>query len=80
VEEKGYDANGNCIVAVDSKYFRPTEVETLLGDATKAKTLLGWEPEISFDQLVSEMVDYDLAEAKVEQQTGVLPRLVSDLI
>jgi len=80
VEEKGYDANGNCIVAVDPKYFRPTEVETLLGDATKAKTLLGWEPEISFDELVSEMVDYDLAEAKVEQQTGVLPRLVSELI
>jgi len=80
VEEKGYNADGNCIVAVDPKYFRPTEVETLLGDATKAKTLLGWEPEISFDELVSEMVDYDLAEAKVEQQTGVLPRLVSDLI
>ena len=80
VDEKGYDARGNCIVAVDSKYFRPTEVETLLGDATKAKTLLGWEPEISFDELVSEMVDYDLAEAKVEQQTGVLPRRVSDLI
>ncbi|WP_443640335.1 GDP-mannose 4,6-dehydratase [Candidatus Njordibacter sp. Uisw_039] len=80
VEEKGYDANGNCVVAVDAKYFRPTEVETLLGDATKAKTLLGWEPEISFDQLVSEMVDYDLAEAKVEQQTGVLPRQVSELI
>ena len=79
-EEKGYDANDNCIVAVDPRYFRPTEVETLLGDATKAKTLLGWEPEIGFDQLVSEMVDYDLAEAKVEQQTGVLSRQVSDLI
>ena len=79
-EEKGYDADGNCIVAVDTKYFRPTEVETLLGDATKAKTLLGWEPEISFDQLVTEMVDYDLAEAKVELQTGVLSRKVSELI
>ena len=79
-EEKGYDADGNCIVAVDAKYFRPTEVETLLGDATKAKTLLGWEPEISFDQLVTEMVDYDLAEAKVELQTGVLSRKVSELI
>ena len=78
--EKGYDAEGNCIVAVDPKYFRPTEVETLLGDATKAKTLLGWEPEISFNQLVSEMVDYDLAEAKVEQKTGVLSRQVSELI
>ncbi|MDC0092397.1 GDP-mannose 4,6-dehydratase [Oceanospirillaceae bacterium] len=79
-EEKGYDAEGNCIVAVDTKYFRPTEVETLLGDATKAKTLLGWEPEISFDQLVTEMVDYDLAEAKAELQTGLLSRKVSELI
>ena len=79
-EEKGYDTDGNRIVAVDAKYFRPTEVETLLGDATKAKTLLGWEPEISFDQLVTEMVDYDIAEAKVELQTGVLSRKVSELI
>ena len=80
VDEKGYDANGRCIVAVDPQYFRPTEVETLLGDATKAKQLLGWEPEISFDELVTEMVDYDLAEAKNEQITGILPRLVSELI
>ena len=80
VDEKGYDANGQCIVAVDPQYFRPTEVETLLGDASKAKQLLGWEPEISFDQLVTEMVEYDLAEAKNEQITGVLPRLVSELI
>jgi GDPmannose 4,6-dehydratase len=80
VDEKGYDANGQCIVAVDPQYFRPTEVETLLGDASKAKQLLGWEPEISFDELVTEMVAYDLAEAKNEQITGVLPRLVSELI
>ena len=80
VNEKGYDSNGQCIVAIDPQYFRPTEVETLLGDATKAKQLLGWEPEISFDELVTEMVDYDLAEAKNEQVTGILPRLVSELI
>ncbi len=80
VDEKGYDANGQCIVAVDPQYFRPTEVETLLGDASKAKQLLGWEPEITFDELVTEMVEYDLAEAKNEQLTGVLPRLVSELI
>jgi len=80
VDEKGYDANGQCIVAVDPQYFRPTEVETLLGDASKAKQLLGWEPEITFDELVTEMVEYDLAEAKNEQITGLLPRLVSDLI
>jgi len=80
VDEKGYDTNGKCIVAVDPQYFRPTEVETLLGDATKAKQLLGWEPEITFDELVTEMVDYDLAEAKNEKIIGVLPRLVSKLI
>ena len=80
VDEKGYDANGQCIVAVDPQYFRPTEVETLLGDASKAKQLLGWEPEITFDELVTEMVEYDLAEAKNQQITGVLPRLVSELI
>jgi GDPmannose 4,6-dehydratase len=80
VDEKGYDANGQCIVAVDPQYFRPTEVETLLGDASKAKQLLGWEPEISFDELVTEMVEYDLAEAKNEQIIGALPRMVSELI
>ena len=80
VDEKGYDANGQCIVAVDPQYFRPTEVETLLGDASKAKQLLGWEPEITFDELVTEMIEYDLAEAKNEQITGLLPRLVSELI
>jgi GDPmannose 4,6-dehydratase len=80
IDEKGYNANGQCIVAIDPQYFRPTEVETLLGDASKAKQLLGWEPEISFDELVTEMVEYDLAEAKNEQITGVLPRLVSELI
>ena len=80
VDEKGYDTNGQCIVAVDPQYFRPTEVETLLGDASKAKQLLGWEPEITFDELVTEMVEYDLAEAKNEQITGVLPRLGSELI
>ena len=80
VDERGYNAIGHCFVAVDPQYFRPTEVETLLGDASKAKQLLGWEPEISFDELVTEMVEYDLAEAKNEQITGILPRLVSELI
>ena len=60
VDEKGYDAAGRCIVAVDPRYFRPTEVETLLGDAGKAKTKLGWTPKISFKELVSEMVREDL--------------------
>ncbi len=48
------------IVAVDPRYFRPTEVETLLGDATKAREKLGWTPKISFDELVAEMVREDL--------------------
>ena len=65
ISEKGIDiSNGKTIVAVDPKYFRPTEVETLLGNATKAKEKLGWIPKISFDQLVKEMVQADLEEAK----------------
>ncbi len=60
LEEKGYDDNGNIIVAVDPRYFRPTEVETLLGDASKARAKLGWVPRISFDELVREMVREDL--------------------
>jgi GDPmannose 4,6-dehydratase len=52
------------IIRVDAKYFRPTEVETLLGDASKAKEKLGWEPKIQFDELVSEMVQHDIDQAK----------------
>ncbi|OGA03232.1 MAG: GDP-mannose 4,6-dehydratase, partial [Betaproteobacteria bacterium RIFCSPLOWO2_02_FULL_62_17] len=63
-DEKGYDAQGRCIVAVDPRYFRPAEVETLLGDAAKARDKLGWKPKISFDQLVTEMVQSDLETAK----------------
>ncbi len=64
---------GKSIVSVDANYFRPTEVETLLGDAGKAKTKLGWEPKISFKQLVQEMVHEDLEKAKKDallQQNG----------
>lgn len=67
VDEKGFDASGKCIVAVDSRYFRPTEVETLLGDATKAKEKLGWVPKISFDELVAEMVREDLRSAERDE-------------
>ena len=59
-DEKGYDEKGNVVVSVDPKYFRPTEVETLLGDATKAKEKLGWTPKISFNDLVKEMALADL--------------------
>ena len=64
VDEKGYDENGKCIVAVDPRYFRPAEVETLLGDPTKAHAKLGWKPRISFAQLVTEMVREDLTSAE----------------
>jgi GDPmannose 4,6-dehydratase len=58
--EKGFDASGKCIVAVDPRYFRPTEVETLLGDASKARSKLGWSPKIRFGELVAEMMREDL--------------------
>jgi len=67
IDEKGYDAAGKCIVAVDPRYFRPTEVETLLGDASKAKNKLGWTPKISFDELVAEMVREDLKGAERDE-------------
>jgi GDPmannose 4,6-dehydratase len=57
--------NGKTIVQISAKYYRPAEVETLLGDATKAKTELGWEPKISFDQLVDEMVEADMKSLKI---------------
>jgi len=60
VAEKGYDELGRCVVAVDPRYFRPTEVETLLGDASKARAQLGWTPRTTFAQLVAEMVREDL--------------------
>ena len=79
VEEKGYWVNrhsresGNPdpasipAVAVDPRYFRPTEVETLLGDASKAREKLGWQPKISFDELVAEMVREDLKSAERDE-------------
>ena len=64
VHEKAIDKHGNVIVVVDPRYFRPTEVETLLGDPSKAKRELGWTPRTSFDDLVSEMVASDLKSAE----------------
>ncbi|MEW6643542.1 MAG: GDP-mannose 4,6-dehydratase [Pseudomonadota bacterium] len=66
--EKGYDAaTGACIVEVDPRYFRPTEVETLLGDPSKAKRNLGWSPVTSFAQLVAEMMQEDLKSAQRDE-------------
>lgn len=67
VDEKGYDSNGKCIVSVDPRYFRPTEVETLLGDPTKAKEKLGWTPKTTFAELVAEMVREDLKAAERDE-------------
>ncbi len=65
VDEQGVDARtGRTLVKVDPRYFRPTEVDTLLGDATKARTKLGWRPEVSFESLVKEMVAADLEIAR----------------
>ncbi|HWA94542.1 MAG TPA: GDP-mannose 4,6-dehydratase [Terracidiphilus sp.] len=59
-EEKGLDANGNVILAIDPRYYRPAEVETLLGDAMLARKELGWKPKTDFPTLVAEMVEEDL--------------------
>jgi GDPmannose 4,6-dehydratase len=68
VEEVGIEKkSGKVIVRIDPRYFRPTEVETLLGDPSKAKEKLGWEPKISFAQLVQEMVSEDLKIAERDQ-------------
>ncbi len=64
VDEKAIDKLGNVVIAVDPRYFRPTEVETLLGDASKAKRELGWTPRTTFDELVREMVESDLKSAQ----------------
>jgi GDPmannose 4,6-dehydratase len=83
VDEKGYIANvesqtdpssafgglrtGQCVVEVDPRYFRPTEVDTLVGDASKAKQVLGWEPKYSLDDLIKDMMESDLIMMKREQ-------------
>ena len=67
VDEKGYDEKGRCVVAVDPRYFRPTEVETLLGDPAKAKEKLGWEPRITFQELVAEMMREDMKSAERDE-------------
>lgn len=68
LEEKGLDAaTGKVLVEVDPAYFRPTEVDLLLGDATKAREKLGWTPRYSLEALVREMMEHDLAEARKER-------------
>ncbi len=66
IDEKGYDQSGNCIVEIDQRYFRPAEVETLLGDASKAREELGWQTKITFRELTEEMIASDMKLAKQE--------------
>ncbi|HXC39726.1 MAG TPA: GDP-mannose 4,6-dehydratase [Burkholderiales bacterium] len=67
VDEKGYDQSGRVIVAVDPKYHRPAEVQSLLGDAAKARSVLGWTPRTRFHELVEEMAREDLREAERDE-------------
>ena len=60
INEKGYDKNGNVIIECNKSYYRPTEVDTLLGDYTKANKQLGWKPTITIYDLVEEMVNADM--------------------
>jgi GDPmannose 4,6-dehydratase len=64
LDEKGYDAKGRCIVSIDPRYFRPAEVNSLLGDPRRARERLGWKPRISFQQLVKQMVESDFTHAE----------------
>jgi len=66
-DEKGYDAQGHCIVAIDARYIRPTEVDALIGDASKARRKLGWKPKVSFRDLVAEMVREDFRSAERDE-------------
>jgi GDPmannose 4,6-dehydratase len=77
IDEKGFDSTGRCVVSVDPRYFRPTEVETLLGDASKARRKLGWRPRTTFAQLVAEMVQEDLQVAQCEGLLRPRGRLLS---
>ena len=72
LEEHAIDkATGRTVVRIDPRYFRPTEVDTLLGDASKAKRQLGWTPEVSFEDLVSEMVESD---SKLAERDALIQR------
>ena len=69
VDEKGIDTrSGQVLIAIDPRYFRPTEVDILLGDPSKARQRLGWRHKTSFDDLVKEMVDADLAVTRHEKE------------
>ena len=60
ISEKAYDENGEVIIRIDKKYFRPTEVDTLLGDASKARRILKWKPKVNIHGLIEEMINYEM--------------------
>ena len=66
-DEKGYDRDGRCIVEIDPRYYRPTEVETLLGDSGYARQMLSWMPKVTFHELVKEMMEADLKDAERDE-------------
>ncbi len=76
IDEKAIDVKtGKVLVKVDPRYFRPTEVDSLLGDPRKAKEKLGWEPKITFGQMIREMVEKDLADAEQELQLQAMKKV-----
>merc|ERR1719383_1341612 len=70
LDEEGVDKNGEVLVQVSPKYFRPAEVETLLGDMSKLKAATGWVPETSFKALVYEMLQYDMEQSGLDLPAG----------
>ena len=60
INEKAYDASGKLVIACDKSYYRPLEVNNLLGDSKKAKKILNWKPKVNLDSLISEMVDLEM--------------------
>ncbi len=78
LEEKGFDTSGRCIISLDRRYLRPVEVDTLVGDASKARERLGWAPKVKFDELVREMTleDFKVVEREYTTQRHVGPASV----
>jgi GDPmannose 4,6-dehydratase len=71
MDEKAYDERGNCVVSIDPRYLRPSEVDTLVGDAGKARVKLGWRPRVTFTEMVREMVAADL---RVSERDALVKR------
>lgn len=78
VDEVGKDQDGRVIIRIDPRYFRPTEVDLLLGDSTKLRTKLGWKPKYTYEELIKEMIDYDYADAERLVKTGEL-QVITDV-